>query len=178
MACHPLSVLRRGLRLSFFPHLFLAILEGTVAAATLALTALGLSLVFGVMRVVNVAHGEFYMLGAMVAWWASRLVYGSPLLGFLLARIAPSRSSGPSETLFGVERVVGRDAIVIVPIDPKSAQGRVRVENEIWHADSESGQPIPDGTMVQVLSVRGDRVLVRPLPVRPSRQSRFDFDTR
>ena len=34
----------------------------------LALTALGLSLVFGVMRVVNVAHGEFFMLGAVLAW--------------------------------------------------------------------------------------------------------------
>ena len=30
--------------------------------------ALGLSLVFGVMRVVNVAHGEFFMLGAVLAW--------------------------------------------------------------------------------------------------------------
>ena len=29
--------------------------------------ALGLSLVFGVMRVVNVAHGEFFMLGAVLA---------------------------------------------------------------------------------------------------------------
>ena len=34
-------------------------------AAVLALTAVGLSLVFGVMRVVNVAHGEFFMLGAV-----------------------------------------------------------------------------------------------------------------
>jgi branched-chain amino acid transport system permease protein len=73
--------------LSFLPHLLLAVLEGTVAAATLALTALGLSLTFGVMRVVNVAHGEFYMLGAMVAWWASRLIPASPLAGFLLALI-------------------------------------------------------------------------------------------
>lgn len=106
MACHPLSVLRRGLRLSFFPHLFLAILEGTVAAATLALTALGLSLVFGVMRVVNVAHGEFYMLGAMVAWWASRLVYGSPLLGFLLALILAPLAVGA--VAFVTERLVLR----------------------------------------------------------------------
>ena len=71
--------------MSFWPHLFLAVLEGTVAAAVLALTALGLSLVFGVMRVVNVAHGEFYMLGAMVGWWLSKLVPGHPLIGFLIA---------------------------------------------------------------------------------------------
>jgi len=50
-------------------QLFLALLEGTVSGLVLALTALGLSLVFGVMRIVNVAHGEFYMLGAVVAWY-------------------------------------------------------------------------------------------------------------
>ncbi len=37
----------------------------------LALVALGLSLVFGVMRIVNVAHGEFFMLGAVIAWFVS-----------------------------------------------------------------------------------------------------------
>ncbi len=54
-------------------------------AAVLALTALGLSLVFGVMRIVNVAHGEFYMLGAVFAWFFASLVPGQPALGFLLA---------------------------------------------------------------------------------------------
>ena len=56
-------------------------------AAVLALTALGLSLVFGVMRIVNVAHGEFYMLGAVLAWFFASLVPGHPALGFLLALI-------------------------------------------------------------------------------------------
>jgi branched-chain amino acid transport system permease protein len=54
--------------LSFGPYFLLASLEGLLQAAVLMLTALGLSLVFGVMRVVNVAHGEFYMLGAVLAW--------------------------------------------------------------------------------------------------------------
>ncbi len=73
--------------MDFGPHLLLAVLEGMVSAAVLALTALGLSLVFGVMRVVNVAHGEFFMLGAVLAWWFSSLVPGSPALGFLLALV-------------------------------------------------------------------------------------------
>lgn len=71
--------------MDFGPHLFLASLEGAVMAAVLALTALGLSLVFGVMRVVNVAHGEFFMLGAVLAWWIASLVGTSPALGFALA---------------------------------------------------------------------------------------------
>ena len=71
--------------MTFGPHLFLAFLEGLVMAAVLALTALGLSLVFGVMRIVNVAHGEFYMLGALLAWFFASLVPTHPALGFLLA---------------------------------------------------------------------------------------------
>ena len=73
--------------MGFGPHLLLAALEGLVTASVLALTALGLSLVFGVMRVVNVAHGEFFMLGAVLAWWFSSLVAGNPALGFLLALV-------------------------------------------------------------------------------------------
>jgi branched-chain amino acid transport system permease protein len=72
------------------PALFWAgLLEGTVLAAVLALTALGLSLVFGIMRVVNVAHGEFFMLGAVIAWFCADLVgdlVGGPAwAGFLAA---------------------------------------------------------------------------------------------
>ena len=67
------------------PYLLFASLEGLVHAAVLSLIALGLSLVFGVMRIVNVAHGEFFMLGAIITWWVSSFVSGTPAIGFLLA---------------------------------------------------------------------------------------------
>jgi len=69
--------------MEFGPHLLLATLEGAVTAAVLALTALGLSLVFGVMRVVNVAHGEFFMIGAVVAWFVSTSLGAHPAIGFI-----------------------------------------------------------------------------------------------
>jgi branched-chain amino acid transport system permease protein len=37
------------------------------------------------MRIVNVAHGEFYMLGAVLGWFFSSLVPGHPTLGFAMA---------------------------------------------------------------------------------------------
>jgi branched-chain amino acid transport system permease protein len=73
--------------MSFGPHLFLALLEGTVTAFVLALIALGLSLVFGVMRIVNIAHGEFFMLGAVLAWSCSMLVGGGAFMGFAVALV-------------------------------------------------------------------------------------------
>ncbi|APE43516.1 branched-chain amino acid ABC transporter permease [Sulfitobacter alexandrii] len=76
--------------MEFGPHLLLAVLEGAVGAAVLALTALGLSLVFGVMRVVNVAHGEFFMLGAVIAWFVATSFGGQPAVGFVAAlAVAP-----------------------------------------------------------------------------------------
>jgi branched-chain amino acid transport system permease protein len=43
-------------------------LSGLTAAMSLFLIAAGLSLIFGVLRVLNFAHGTFYMLGAYMAW--------------------------------------------------------------------------------------------------------------
>src|ERR671923_116742 len=73
--------------MAFGPHLLLATLEGLVTAAVLALTALGLSLVFGVMRIVNVAHGEFFMLGAVFAWAVASTIARHPALGFVAALV-------------------------------------------------------------------------------------------
>ena len=69
------------------PYILLATLEGAVTAAVLALTAVGLSLVFGVMRVVNIAHGEFFMLGAVIAWYVAHYMGGHPALGFVAALV-------------------------------------------------------------------------------------------
>ncbi|MBV8400037.1 MAG: branched-chain amino acid ABC transporter permease [Acetobacteraceae bacterium] len=55
-------------------------LGGLTTAMFLFLIASGLSLVFGVMRVLNFAHGSFYMLGAYLAWqvvqWLTSSGYG------------------------------------------------------------------------------------------------------
>ena len=48
--------------------LFGQFLSGLTAAMTLFLIASGLSLIFGVLRVLNFAHGSFYMIGAYLAW--------------------------------------------------------------------------------------------------------------
>jgi branched-chain amino acid transport system permease protein len=43
--------------------------------------------VFGVMRVVNIAHGELFMLGAVLAWAITNAIGGSPALGFAAALV-------------------------------------------------------------------------------------------
>src|SRR5215472_9155336 len=50
--------------------LFSQFMGGFTTAMFLFLIASGLSLVFGVMRVINFAHGSFYMIGAYLAWQA------------------------------------------------------------------------------------------------------------
>ena len=50
--------------------LFSQFMGGLTTAMFLFLIASGLSLVFGIMRVINFAHGSFYMIGAYLAWQA------------------------------------------------------------------------------------------------------------
>lgn len=56
--------------------LFAALVTGSLYA----LVALGLNLVYGTMRMLNVAHGDVVMLGAYAAFWAFTLLGVSPLL--------------------------------------------------------------------------------------------------
>jgi len=50
-------------------YLLQLVINGLVIGAFYALLAMGLSLIFGVLEIVNFAHGEFYMLGAMAAFF-------------------------------------------------------------------------------------------------------------
>jgi branched-chain amino acid transport system permease protein len=60
------------------PAVLLQFLNGLAGASSLFLVAAGLSLIFGVSRIVNFAHGSLYMLGMYLAVWLS------PMLGFWL----------------------------------------------------------------------------------------------
>src|SRR3978361_2333156 len=59
---------------------FVQFLTGLASAASLFLVASGLSIIFGVTRIVNFAHGAFYMLGAYVAFTLTERFAGA--IGF------------------------------------------------------------------------------------------------
>jgi branched-chain amino acid transport system permease protein len=56
------------------------IASGLVTGGVYALVALGLNLQYGLMRILNIAHGEFLMVGAFLAWMAQSTLGLSPLL--------------------------------------------------------------------------------------------------
>ena len=59
---------------------FELIASGLITGGIYALIALGLNLQYGLMRVLNIAHGEFLMLGAFLTWAAQTTLGLSPLL--------------------------------------------------------------------------------------------------
>ena len=64
--------------------------NGLVVGTTIALTALGLTLIFGIMHVVNLAHGEFYAMGAYFTWAAYKVTdnfWISAVAGIALAAV-------------------------------------------------------------------------------------------
>jgi branched-chain amino acid transport system permease protein len=59
---------------------FELIASGLITGAVYALVGLGLNLQYGLMRILNIAHGEFLMLGAFLTWSAQETLGISPLL--------------------------------------------------------------------------------------------------
>ena len=85
------------------PSLFaVQLLNGVEYGLLLFLVASGLTIIFGVLGVLNFAHGSFYMLGAYLAFWLSErtgslllaILVGLPamaLIGLLVERLAIAR---------------------------------------------------------------------------------------
>jgi branched-chain amino acid transport system permease protein len=61
------------------------IVSTLLLGAVYALIAVGLTLIFGVMRVVNFAHGEFLMLGMYLAFWAFAVLRLDPYLTLVVS---------------------------------------------------------------------------------------------
>eukprot|EP01041_Mallomonas_annulata_P039181 gene39181-62814_t len=65
-----------------FPQFLIQLLNSVQYGLLLFMLAAGLTLIFGIMGVVNLAHGSFYMLGAYLAWSLSAAL-GSLTLAIL-----------------------------------------------------------------------------------------------
>src|SRR5450755_2456317 len=89
-------------------------------ASWLFIVALGLTLVFGVLKILNIAHGSFYALGAyaaasFVAWFAAwKLAPGWSLVAMLLAAVVVAALVAPLTERGLLRFFYGRDEVLLV----------------------------------------------------------------
>lgn len=89
--------------------------NGILLAGVYALMAIGLNVIFGVIRVLNMAHGEMLMIGAFAAFWVWRLSGANPFVAFV--------AMGPVFFAFGYAfqyLVVQRIARSTMPLEDSS----------------------------------------------------------
>lgn len=113
-----------------------AIVQGILLGGLYALFAAGLSLIFGVMRLVNIAHGDMIVLAAFVAlsvssslglttWWSIMLVVPlMALTGYLLQRLLLNKTLGddilpPLLVTFGLSVIVQNGLLEVYSADPQ-----------------------------------------------------------
>jgi branched-chain amino acid transport system permease protein len=139
--------------------------SGTLnAASTLFLTSAGLTLIFGAMRVINLAHGSFYMYGAFLMTslvgftTGSRFWWAVPVSALVVGVIGAAIELGVMRRVYGKEhltQLLVTYALFLIFAD---------VALRIWGADSRSvpfpltffgsieiaGEPVPKYNIVVV----------------------------
>ncbi|MEE9271463.1 MAG: NfeD family protein [Candidatus Krumholzibacteria bacterium] len=80
---------------------------------------------------------------------------------FVASRRFAERFTKKQPPGIGADRFVGRKGVVLEKIDNDKNTGRVRLDREEWRADSETGDHIAVGKMVEVTKMSGTHVIVK-----------------
>ncbi|MCI4644262.1 MAG: NfeD family protein [Hyphomonadaceae bacterium] len=107
-----------------------------------------------------------FVPGEMGEWQAQLLVFfATSVVLITLGRTVLSgiRSGGPGDPVLNdrMARLLGARALVVA--DFSSGQGRVKIGDTEWQAESEAGTDIPAGTTVTVEGAKSTTVLVKPV---------------
>ena len=148
-------------------------LEAVFSGAA-ALVWLILAIIFLVAEALTVTLiSVWFAIGAILAMIAA--IFGGALWLQILIFIAASGvlvlvTKPISEKLINkrtittnADRVVGKPAIVTITISNQSAQGQVRVLDQLWTARSSDDTPIAEGSVVEVIEIQGVKLIVKPL---------------
>jgi branched-chain amino acid transport system permease protein len=86
------------------------IVQGILVGGLYALFAAGLSLIFGVMRLVNIAHGDLIVAAAYLAWFICYMTGMHPLISLLVV-VPLSMLAGYTLQHFILNRTLGKDIL-------------------------------------------------------------------
>ena len=69
------------------------------------------------------------------------------------------------KTNTNVYSIIGKKALVIKTIDPIHSVGQIKINGEVWTAESENNQVIDKGSEVEILEIKGVKAIVKPIHV-------------
>ena len=85
------------------------IINGLVLGSVYALVALGYTMVYGIINLINFAHGEVLMVGALTSWTVVTVLAGMGLPGWLLLLVSALAAIVVCSLLnFAIEKVAYR----------------------------------------------------------------------
>lgn len=61
--------------------------------------------------------------------------------------------------------IIGKKALVIKTIDPIHSVGQIKINGEIWTAESVDNQVIDEGSEVEILEIKGVKTIVKPIKI-------------
>jgi branched-chain amino acid transport system permease protein len=175
-----------------------AIVQGLLLGGLYALFACGLSLMFGVMRIINLAHGDIAVLGAFLVWEVTFTYHVSPFVallpvlpimaafGYVLQRSVLARSLRggpliPLLTTFGLSIVIQNGLLQTYSPDVRSLGAKAgTISTKSWVINSQLAVPYI-GLLVLALAVivlGGLQLTLRRTPFgREMRATALDPDT-
>jgi membrane protein implicated in regulation of membrane protease activity len=112
---------------------------------------------FGIGAIVS---GVLAMMEINTIWqWASFVVVSGIL--FAVSRRFAEKFSKKQPPGIGADRFIGKEGIVLEEIDNSKNTGSVRIDKELWRADSDSGETIKKGERIVVVKLDGTHVVVK-----------------
>ena len=61
--------------------------------------------------------------------------------------------------------IIGKNALVIKEIDPIQSIGQIKVDGEVWSAESQNNEVIPKGSEVKVIAIEGVKAIVKAVKI-------------
>ena len=61
--------------------------------------------------------------------------------------------------------IIGKKALVIKEINSVHSSGQIKINGEVWSAETENDEIIPEGSEVEIIHIKGVKAIVKPIKV-------------
>ena len=124
--------------------------------------------------------GEIFTLGFLIFWFGIGALFAMIVSFFTTNIIIQTTVFLITSTIFilatkplvkkfvdvkktntNVFSIIGKKALVIKDIDPIHSSGQIKLNGEVWSAESENGEKIEEGSEVEIIRINGVKAIVK-----------------